>query len=219
MHPVSEQEEGSMACHDCDAPVFDGQSRAYRRALIAVLVINLSMFLVEVFGGFLSGSRALWADALDFAADSATYGASLWAINQSMRTRSTVALVKAASLAVMGIVVMVMAAERALSPAPPVAELMGGIALAALAANLTSVVLLMRYRDGDANVRSVWLCSRNDAIGNLAVLAAAGLVAVTQSAWPDIAVAAAMALLFLSSALSILRQALREWRQEHPESV
>jgi cation diffusion facilitator family transporter len=202
-----------MACNDCEPETFDGQSPQYRRALGWVLAINLIMFLVEVVAGQIAGSRALLADSLDFAADSFTYGLTLAVIGHSVRWRSGAALFKATSLVVMAGVVLAMAVLRALDPQPPDAVLMAGVGLTALAANLASVGLLLRFRDGDANVRSVWLCSRNDAINNLAVIAAAGLVAWTGSGWPDIAVAAAMAGLFLSSATGIFRQALREWRQ------
>lgn len=201
-----------MTCNNCETVGFDGQSRGYRRVLVAVLAINLTMFLVEVVGGHLSGSKALWADSLDFAADSATYAISFLAIGWSLRRRSVVALIKGASLAVMGVVVLITAIMGALALAPPEAPIMGGIAVAALVANSVSVLLLLRYRDGDANVRSVWLCSRNDAIGNIAVMISAGLVAVTGSGWPDIGVAAVMAMLFLTSAFGIIRQALSERR-------
>lgn len=200
-----------MACCDDEQP-FQGESPRYRRALKLVLAINLTMFLVEVVAGQIAGSRALLADALDFAGDSFTYGLTLAVIGHSARWRAGAALFKASSLVVMAGVVLAMAVIRALDPQPPDAALMAGVGLAALAANMISVGLLMRFRDGDANVRSVWLCSRNDAINNLAVIAAAGLVAWTGSGWPDIAVAAAMAGLFLSSATGIFRQALREWR-------
>ena len=201
-----------MACNSCETVGFDGQSRGYRRALLVVLGINLTLFLVEVIGGQLSSSKALWADALDFAADSATYTISYFAIGRSLRWRSTAALFKGISLGAMGIVVLATAIFAALKPAAPDAPLMGGIAVAALAANSISALILLRYRDGDANVRSVWLCSRNDAIGNLAVIASAALVAVLGSGWPDIAVATVMAALFLASARGILRQALKERR-------
>lgn len=201
-----------MACNSCDTAGFDGQSRGYRRALLWVLCLNLGMFLVEVVGGQMSGSKALWADSLDFAADSATYAISLLAIGRSLRWRSAAALLKGVSLGLMGVVVLVSAVLGALEPAAPDAPVMGGIAIAALAANSASVLLLLRYRDGDANVRSVWLCSRNDAIGNIAVMGSAGLVVVTGSGWPDLAVAAVMATLFLNSSFGILRQALAERR-------
>lgn len=189
---------------------FDGQSQRYRRVLWAIIAINALMFGVEMVAGALAGSQALQADALDFLADSLTYGMSLVVIGRSLRTRSVVALFKAASLALMALWVLATTLVQLWVLGVPQATTMGVIGVLALAANLLSVALLMRYRDGDANVRSVWLCSRNDAIGNVAVLIAAGAVALSHSAWPDLIVAALMAGLFLRSALQILRQAWRE---------
>ena len=185
-------------------------SAGFRRALIAVIVINAAMFVVEMLAGAAAQSQALKADALDFFADAATYGLSLWVIGKPPRWRANAALIKAGSLFVMGAAILVLALYRAVFVAQPVAELMGGIALLALVANVASVLILMRWRDGDANVRSVWLCSRNDAIGNIAVFASAGVVWLTHSHWPDIIVAVGMAGLFLSSAFQILSAARRE---------
>mgnify|MGYP000283045648 CR=1 FL=1 len=191
-------------------PDFTGASPAYRRALWLVIVINGGMFVVETTAGALSGSQALQADALDFLGDTATYGISLWAIGKPLATRSKVALFKGFSLAAMGLWVLGLTAWHVLVQGVPEAEVMGAVGALALAANLASVFLLLRFRSGDANVRSVWLCSRNDAIGNVAVMAAAGGVWLTASAWPDLAVAAIMAALFLWSSLQIIRQAKRE---------
>ncbi|WP_417467667.1 cation transporter [Maricaulis sp.] len=185
-------------------------SPGFRRALIAVIIINAGMFVVEMLAGAAAQSQALKADALDFIADAATYGLSLWVIGKPPRWRANAALVKAGSLFVMGASILALALYRAIFVAQPVAELMGGIALLALAANVISVLILMRWRDGDANVRSVWLCSRNDAIGNIAVFVSAGIVWLTHSHWPDIIVAVGMAGLFLSSAFQILTQARHE---------
>ncbi|WP_417483509.1 cation transporter [Maricaulis sp.] len=197
----------------CEHEEFDGMSDGFRRALIAVIVINAGMFFVEMFAGAAAQSQALKADALDFIADAATYGLSLWVIGKPQRWRANAALIKAASLFVMGVSILALALYRAIFVAQPVAELMGGIALLALAANVISVLILMRWRDGDANVRSVWLCSRNDAIGNIAVFVSAGVVWLTHSHWPDIIVAVGMAGLFLSSAVQILGKARRELAQ------
>ena len=171
------------------------------------------MFFVETAGGHLAGSMALQADALDFLGDTLTYGLSLAVIGMPLRTRAGAAFLKGISLFLMGLWVAGYTAYQVFVLGLPVAPLMGGIGLAALAANLTSVLLLARYKDGDANVRSVWLCSRNDAIGNVAVIAAAGLVWLFASPWPDLLVAAAMAALFLNSAQQILRQSLAEFRE------
>jgi Co/Zn/Cd efflux system component len=194
---------------------FEGLSADYRRRLWLVIAINASMFLVEMGGGALAGSQALQADALDFFADALTYGISLAVIGAPLYVRSRAAVAKGLSLSVMGLWVLGSTAYHVLVLGVPRAEIMGVIGFLALAANLASVLILAKYKDGDANVRSVWLCSRNDAIGNVAVMGAALAVWATASKWPDLIVAAAMAGLFLSSSLQILRQALRENRLGH----
>jgi len=194
---------------------FDGASPAYRRALIAVIILNAGLFAVEMTAGALAGSRALQADALDFGADALTYAISLAVIGRPLALRARVAQLKGLSLAVMALVILGLAVRDMLAPGVPRAEVMGLVGFAALAANVASVLILMRWRDGDSNVRSVWLCSRNDAIGNVAVMAAAVLVAWLQSGWPDLIVAVAMAGLFLSSAVQILQRAARERRHAH----
>jgi Co/Zn/Cd efflux system component len=205
----------SAGCSHHHPTAFDGMSDGYRRRLIAVIVINAAMFLVEMSAGQLSGSQALQADALDFLADSLTYGASLWVIGMALRTRSLVALVKGASLAIMGLWVFSSTIYRVFVVGVPSAEIMGLVGFLALAANVASVLILMSYRDGDANVRSVWLCSRNDAIGNVAVIVAALGVWGSATAWPDLTVAAIMAGLFLTSATKILRQGWLEFSHGH----
>ncbi len=165
--------------------------------------------------GQLSGSQALQADALDFFADSLTYGASLAVIGMALRTRSLVALAKGISLAAMALWVLGSTVYRVFVLGVPSAEIMGLIGFLALAANVASVLILMRHKDGDANVRSVWLCSRNDAIGNVAVMIAALGVWGSATAWPDLAVAAIMAGLFLTSSIKILRQAWHEFSHGH----
>lgn len=199
----------------CEEKSFDGASPAYKRALIAVIIINAVMFFVEMSAGLASGSQALKADALDFAGDTATYGLSLFVIGMSLKTRARASLIKGASLAIIAIAVLTMTGLRVLEGSPPEAGTMGIVGLLALLANLTSVFILLRWRDGDSNVRSVWLCSRNDAIGNVGVIAAGGLVAATGAAWPDLVVAALLASLFLKSAASITLQALGELRSGH----
>jgi len=199
-----------MSCCNNDHG-FDGTSADYRRRLWAVIAINAAMFLVEMGAGYLAGSQALKADALDFFGDSLTYGLSLAVIGAPLRVRSSAALFKGFSLLAMGLWVMGSTLYTVLVLGVPRAEVMGLIGLLALVANLASVLLLIRYREGDANVRSVWLCSRNDAIGNVAVMIAAVAVWATASGWPDVIVAVAMAGLFLSSAVQILSRAWREW--------
>ncbi|AUH62960.1 cation transporter [Paracoccus zhejiangensis] len=193
---------------------FDGVSPDYRRRLWIVIGLNAGMFAVEMAAGQLAKSQALQADALDFFGDALTYGISLAVIGASLRVRSNAALAKAVSLLLMGLWVFGSTLWRVFYTEIPEAEIMGVVGLMALAANLASVALLVSYKDGDANVRSVWLCSRNDAIGNVTVMLAAAGVWGTATGWPDLIVAAIMATLFLSSAFQIIRQALAERREE-----
>ena len=189
---------------------FDGVSGDYKRRLWVVIALNALMFIVEMSAGHLAKSQALQADALDFLGDALTYGISLAVIGASIRVRTNAALAKGVSLLIMGLWVFGSTMYRVLYVGVPEAQIMGVIGFLALLANLASVLLLVRYKDGDANVRSVWLCSRNDAIGNVAVMLAAVGVWGTASGWPDLIVAAIMAGLFLSSSFQIIKQALRE---------
>lgn len=204
---------GTCCGHDHGA-TFEGLSNDYKRRLWLVIALNGVMFFVEMIAGRAAGSLALQADALDFFGDAVTYGISLAVIGASLRVRSTAALAKGMSLLVMGIWVAGSTAYQVLVLGVPQAGVMGVVGFFALLTNLASVLLLVRYKDGDANVRSVWLCSRNDAIGNAAVMLAALGVWSTTTAWPDLIVAGLMASLFLSSAWQILVQALREYRGE-----
>lgn len=200
------------SCGCCDGvPVFDGVDPRYKTILWTVIALNGVMFLVEMIAGELAGSQALKADALDFLGDTVTYGLSLAVIGASLKTRASAALFKGVSLSLMAVWVFGSTVYHTLILGLPSAGLMGAIGFLALAANLVSVLLLARYKDGDANVRSVWLCSRNDAIGNVAVMGAGLLVFATASPWPDLAVAAIMAGLFLTSSVQILSQAWREY--------
>jgi len=201
----------------CGADVrFDGLDPRYKRVLWTVIAINAVMFVVEIAAGRIAGSQALQADALDFLGDTLTYGLSLAVIGRSIQTRSFAALFKGLTLTVMGLWVFGSTLYHVLVLGVPRAEIMGVIGFLALAANVASVLLLLRYKDGDANVRSVWLCSRNDAIGNVAVMGAALAVWGTTSAWPDLLVAAIMAGLFLWSSAQILQQGWREYRAGEP---
>ncbi|THH35373.1 cation transporter [Aliishimia ponticola] len=191
---------------------FDGVSDDYKRRLWIVIALNATMFFVEMTAGHLAKSQALQADALDFAGDALTYGISLAVIGASVRARTNAALFKGVSLLLMGLWVFGSTVYRVFYVGIPTAEIMGIVGFLALLTNLASVALLIRYKDGDANVRSVWLCSRNDAIGNVAVMIAALGVWGTASGWPDLIVATIMAGLFLSSAFQIVRQALAERR-------
>lgn len=202
--------DDACGCHG--NPQFDGLDQRYKRVLWAVIAINGAMFAIEIIAGHVARSMALQADALDFLGDTLTYGLSLAVIGASIKVRSTAAIAKAISLLLMGLWVFGSTAYQVLVLGVPTAGVMGAVGFLALAANVLSVILLVRYKDGDANVRSVWLCSRNDAIGNVAVIAAAAAVWLSRSAWPDLLVAAIMGGLFLSSASQILRQSIREYR-------
>ncbi len=189
---------------------FEGLSKRYITILWIIIGINAVMFLVEMSASISSGSMALRADALDFLGDSLTYSLTLLAIGHSLRWRASAAMFKGITLAVMGIWVLGSTLYRVFILEVPNEMIMGSVAMLAFIANATSALLLLRYRNGDSNVRSVWLCSRNDAIGNLAVLLAAGLVYLSQSQWPDLIVALLMAVLFLHSSALIIRQAAGE---------
>lgn len=208
---ATDVDEGS-ACGCSGNPTFDGVDPVYRRILWIVIIINAGMFAVELSAGKLAGSQALQADALDFLGDALTYGLSLAVIGMQLKVRAIAALLKGVSLLAMGLWVFGSTIYQIFILGLPSAQIMGAIGFLALAANLASVLLLMRYKDGDANVRSVWLCSRNDAIGNVAVMLASVAVWVTVSAWPDLIVAVIMAGLFLRSAQLILVQAWEEYK-------
>jgi cation diffusion facilitator family transporter len=199
-----------MAC--CEPELNHQAPAAYRNVLIAVLAINLIMFAVEAAVGLFSGSRALRADALDFLGDAATYGLTLWALGQSLTWRFRAARIKGFSLLLLGLLVLADSLVSLITGAAPPGVMMSGIGALALVANLTSLALLVRYRQGDANIRSAWLCTRNDVLANLAVIVAGLLVLATGSHWPDVLVAIAIAALFCHSAVSILRQAAAEQR-------
>ena len=184
----------------------------YRRALWLVAGLNLVMGLVESVSGFFAGSQALKADALDFLGDGFITGLGLFALNWRATARSRAALVQGVFLALMGIGVFAVTVYRVFVTQMPESVLMGGLGLIALVVNVACAAILLRYREGDANVRAIWLFSRNDAIGNAAVVVAALLVAATASPWPDLVTAAAIAGLFIHSAVRITGGALQELR-------
>ncbi|MCG5248131.1 cation transporter [Methylorubrum extorquens] len=200
------------SCCPKGVPVFDGVNPRYKRILWTVIALNGAMFLGEMVAGEVAGSQSLKADALDFLADTVTYGLSLAVIGASLRTRATAALAKGVSLSLMALWVFGSTVYQTLILGVPKAEVMGVVGVLALAVNAASVLLLRPYKDGDANVRSVWLCSRNDTIGNVIVMGAAVAVWGTATAWPDLLVAAIMAGIFLTSSVQILRQAWVEYR-------
>jgi len=190
-----------------------GKAAAYRRVLWAVLAINAAMFLVEIGAGLAAGSASLQADALDFFGDAANYAISLMVVGMALRYRATAALGKGATMGVFGLWIIGTVVWHALHGTLPSALTMGAVGFAALAANAASFGLLWAYRGGDANMRSAWICTRNDVLGNLAVLLAAVGVFGTQTGWPDIIVAAIMATLALQGATVVIRQSIGELRQ------
>jgi Co/Zn/Cd efflux system component len=186
----------------------------YRRVLWTALGLNATMFLVEIGAGLAAGSVSLQADALDFLGDAANYGLSLFVLGMALAWRARAALVKGISMGAFGLWILGAATWQALAGTVPAAGVMGAVGLLALAVNVGVAVMLYRYRAGDANMRSVWLCSRNDALGNIAVVAAASGVFATASGWPDILVALAMAGLALWASVQVIRHALAELRED-----
>lgn len=195
---------------NCSANTPIHATDAYRRALWLVAGLNLVMGVVESVSGYLAGSQALKADALDFLGDGVITGLGLFTLSWGVSTRARVALVQGVFLALMGLGVIGATVYRVFIIQIPQPVLMGSFGLIALFVNIACAAILMRYREGDANVRAVWLFSRNDAIGNAAVMIAALAVAATRSPWPDLVTAAAIAALFVHSAVRIIGDALGE---------
>lgn len=198
-------------CHEKD---LGAKPAAYRRALALVVALNLGMGVVEMASGILAGSQALKADALDFLGDGAITGLGLLAIGWTRTTRTRTALLQGVFLALLGLGVLAAAAYRVLVVQVPEAGAMGLVGALALVVNVACAALLLPHRKGDAGVRAVWLFSRNDAIGNAAVILAAGAVALTGTPWPDLVVAVGIAGLFLHSAVDIIRDGFAELRRQ-----
>jgi Co/Zn/Cd efflux system component len=194
-------------CHQHAEPETDDR---YRRILWVALTINLGMFLLEIAAGLTSGSVALQADALDFLADAANFAINLLVLSATVRARAITALAKGGTMALFGLWLVGAISWQAMSGIVPEAPVMGAVGIAALVANATVLALLITYRRGDANMRSVWICTRNDALGNLAVLLAAAGVFGTGRGWPDTIVAALMAALALWGATQIILHAAGE---------
>ena len=190
-------------------------SESYRRVLWAVLAINASMFGVEVVAGLAAGSAALQADALDFLGDSGNYIISLLVVGMALRYRAMAAFAKGATMGLFGLWVIGVTAWHAWQGTVPVAFTMGAVGVAAFLANAASFALLWAYREGDSNMRSAWICTRNDVLSNLAVLLAALGVFGTGTGWPDIAVAAIMAALALQGAWTVIGRSWSELRAPH----
>ena len=182
----------------------------FRKVLWIALIANGVMFFVEVGASWTAGSVSLLADSLDFGGDAANYALSLFVLGMAIQTRAKAALLKGVCMGLYGVGVLGFALYAAFQGNVPAYATMGAVAVLALAVNVGVAAIQYRFRNGDSNMRSVWLCSRNDAIGNIAVLCAAVLVGLTQAAWPDLLVAALMASLGLSSSVSVIRQARSE---------
>lgn len=198
----------SDCCEDKVRELNSGEA-AFGRVLWVVLAINGIMFAAEFGAGIVAGSTALLADSLDMLGDAAVYGVSLYALRRSDTWRAGAALFKGGLMAAFGLGVLGQLVMHWLAGTLPATDLMTGFGLAALGANLVCAALLLRHRGGDVNMRSTWLCSRNDVLANLGVLVAAGLVALTGRPWPDLVVGLIIAILFLRSALQVIRDALR----------
>lgn len=182
----------------------------FRRALWIALLINASMFFIEIVAGFNASSASLLADAIDFLGDSANYVISLSVLSMGMLWRSRAALIKGSTMLLFGVAVLLKVLWDAFNGQTPEPVTMGVIGFIALVANVTVAIMLYTFRSGDADMRSVWLCSRNDAIGNIAVMIAAVGVLGSGQAWPDLLVATIMGLLATSSGISVIRQARQE---------
>ncbi len=197
-------------CCEQEIPV-PGSDRM-RTVLWVALGINAVMFVIEGGAGLTAGSVSLQADALDFLGDAVNYGLSLFVLARTLRWRAGASLLKGATMGLFGIWILGMAVYKAFVLSLPSALMMGSIGMLALAANVACALMMFRFRSGDSNLRSVWICSRNDAIGNVAVVVVAGAVYFTANPWPDLAVGSVMAALALSGAWQITRQARGELR-------
>ncbi len=202
-------------CHLPDAAAL----RTQRRSLWIVLAINLAMFATEAVAGWSAESVALQADALDFLGDSINYAMALFVLARSITWRAGTALLKGVAMSGFGVFVLGASVYHAIVGAAPEAPVMGWVGALALIANVVCALILFRFRGSDANLRAVWLCSRNDAIGNLAVLGAAAGVFATGTAWPDLAVGLVMASLAIWAGQSVIRQGRDELRARQPQAA
>lgn len=210
---------GCNHCPSDEASKSAANNPGFRKVLWIALIANAAMFFIEVGASWSAGSVSLLADSLDFGGDAANYALSLFVLGMALQTRAKAALLKGVSMGLYGLGVLGFAAYAAMHGEVPSYATMGVVGLMALSVNVGVAAIQYRYRNGDSNMRSVWLCSRNDAIGNLAVLGAALLVGVTQTAWPDLAVAALMATLGLTASVSVIKQARAEIRGEAPAAA
>lgn len=206
-------------CTDCPSEQISGGASdpVFRRVLWFALIANFLMFVVEVVASQLADSMSLQADALDFFGDAANYAISLFVLGMAITARARAALFKGATMFLFGAWVIGSAVHRAISGSEPDPMTMSAVAFLALLVNVGVAMMLYRFRNGDSNRQSIWLCSRNDAIGNVAVMAAAAGVFASGSRWPDLFVAALIAALSISAALKVVRLAGQELRQPNEE--
>ena len=202
-----------VCCEHDDIDLAALQVKSFRQILWVVLFINGIMFIAEFSSAFFAGSVSLQADALDFLGDTVTYALTLMALGFSLKVRAKVALFKGVSLGLLGLWVYGQMLYYFFLDQAPSYEIMGTMGIIAFCANLISAILLYRYRVGDSNMQSVWLCSRNDAIGNLAIIVAASGVFATGAAWPDFMVATIMATLSVTASIRIIKVAMNEVRE------
>ncbi|MEK9969463.1 MAG: cation transporter [Ferrovibrio sp.] len=214
-HHGHDHGHGSHGGHDHD----HDHGNAARPALWIALVLNAGMFLVEIAAGLTSDSMSLLADSADFLGDSANYALALVVLSMALVWRARVALLKGITMGLFGLWVAGMTIRHLLAGTVPEPLTMGVIGVAALAVNVAVALILYRFRNGDSNLRAVWICSRNDALGNLAVMVAASGVFATGTAWPDLAVAAFMAALALWGSVQVIRHARSELRQDAAPAV
>lgn len=208
-----------MSAHCCPTPSKPAVDPRYRKALWIALVLNALMFVLEMAASWSAGSVSLLADSIDFFGDAANYALSLAVLAMAASARSRAAIVKAACMGLFGVFVFGKAAWNLQIGVPPEPATMGAVGFLALAVNGGVAWMLYRFRSGDANMRSVWICSRNDALGNAAVMLAAAGVFGTGSAWPDLLVAAVMAVLALTGARGVLTQARAELDSAHAHAT
>ena len=202
-----------VACNDCSLATKDqSQNPVFRKVLWIALLVNLLMFFVEIIASHVGDSMSLQADALDFFGDAANYAISLFVLGMALHLRARASVVKGLTMGIFGLWVIGAALYRVFIGSEPEPMIMGAIALIALVANMSVAVMLYRFRDGDSNMQSIWLCSRNDAIGNVAVLIAAVGVTASAARWPDLIVAMIIASLSLSAAYAVLKLAFQEMR-------
>lgn len=200
-------------CCEDKACAVDALRERQSSTLKTVLGINAVMFAIELAAGLVAGSTALLSDSLDNLGDALTYGLSLYAVSRGARSKAKVALFKGGLILIAGLFVLGQVVYRLIVPALPVFETMGVVSLLALLGNGVCLALLWKHREEDINMSSVWECSRNDIASNIAVFVAAGGVWLTRSGWPDLAVGLVLAILFLRSALRVLRDAISELRR------